>query len=157
MNFHAIQFREFAIIIIIIKIIIIIIYCYNLKFISILYNNLLHRHLGWVVHSGHIIHRWRRRWGRCRPEGAQIPVAGSHSHVHSFDIWKSRVYKFKGLCFSYSTWSTPLSLYWRHAGNFFLISTLVINYTSLYGYLLQRQLLFQQRWSRLLTTPNICF
>jgi len=29
------------------------------------------------------------------------------------------------------TWSTPLSLYWRHARNFFLISTLVINYTAL--------------------------
>jgi len=87
-----------------------------------------HRHLGWVAHSGPIINRWRRRWGSCRPEGAQIPIAGSHSHVHSFGIWDSRPYKCKGLCFSCSTWSTPLSLYWRHARNFFLISTLAFNY-----------------------------
>jgi len=40
-----------------------------------------HGHLGWVVHSGHIINRWRRRWGRSRPEGAQIPFAGSHTHT----------------------------------------------------------------------------
>jgi len=30
-----------------------------------------------------------------------------------------------------NNWSTPLRLYWRHARNFFLISTLVINYTAL--------------------------
>jgi len=86
-----------------------------------------HRHLGWVVHSGNIINRWLRRWGRSRPEGAHIPVPGSHTHVHSFGMWNSRPYKCKGLCFSYSTWSTPLSLYWRHVRSCFLISTHIIN------------------------------
>jgi len=37
----------------------------------------------------------------------------------------------KGSAFSHSNWSTPFSLYWRHARSFFLISTLVINYTAL--------------------------
>jgi len=58
-------------------------------------------------------------------------LAHTHTHVHSFGIWNSQPYKCKGHCFSYSTWSTSLSLYWRHARNFFRISTLVINYTAL--------------------------